>query len=243
MMKILKNLLRLKDSQPQYEQSILNKKNTENIMDETTCYWFERELDTLYIRHCFVRVMNVVCRINSEKKESIVLYDYLQDVLRQQFKYDLMTLFCQKNHEFIRETNFFPFMADYPFGELIQVNTLTDCLVSIPSEMKKLKSVYTDLKQGEAALKDYQPSLIWLEPFKIGFTDSAVHRLTVYQFGRERQFKAVVRDLSPLFSRVKTNGTHWQDLQTGKNIEPVFDYRLALIFEIEKRKRKLLDIK
>ncbi|GGK23059.1 hypothetical protein GCM10010965_14910 [Caldalkalibacillus thermarum] len=185
------------------------------------------------------------------KENKIVLIDFVLDVLREDLKMDLLTtiLYRDAHFEDTLPNYLFPshyynergdFLKVYPEeGKKINVDLADDCVWVMPWKRQSLKDrvlniFKTDFKYDKDNHKAY-----YFTHINVCQVYNGIHSVTAGIVHKKGSIIAKVCDLSRLFDHVYTDGEVWYNAHNNEKLGDVFDFRLAIMYELARQKHQL----
>ncbi|GGK36958.1 hypothetical protein GCM10010965_32310 [Caldalkalibacillus thermarum] len=181
------------------------------------------------------------------KEDKIALIDFVLDVLREDVKTDLLTtiMYGGKHFSDVSSEHLFPsrfqnrqgvWVKSYMENKkniiwLKKIDPLDDCVWVMPRRWQKLKDRFVSLfERNKDNCKAY---------FYTHINVCQIHAVNVGTVSKKGSIIAQVCDLSRLFDHVYTDGDVWYNAHNNEKLGDVFDFRLAIMYELARQKHQL----
>lgn len=188
----------------------------------------------------------------SNLSQKIIILDYMMSVIREDFKTSVMTtIFYRKEHfKDYRGKIFFPMSYCNENGERLQIYdplnkeyiniSLKDqCVISIPWNRGRMKRAITEIYKREFIYDPYNHASTYYTPLNICHIEGGYHSITAGIGYSKGEITSIKLDISKSFPHLFSDGAYWYNAHTKERLYPVFDYRIAILFELAKLKEAI----
>ena len=185
-----------------------------------------------------------------EKKDQIIILNYMLDVVRNDLKYDLLTTILYSSEYFTKEISL-PFPSYYydeqgnevetdsNYGQEKDVDLSENCVLVLPWNRDRLRNSIKNIYKNEFKYHSSNHLAYYYTHVDICYAYNGLHSISS-GIGHKKGFiKASERDVSRLFNHVHTDGLYWFNAHNNEKIGEVFDFRIAILYELAKIKYKL----
>ena len=177
-----------------------------------------------------IELINGFCGRTKGTAERLDFLEYALDVIRT----DLIASYQAKQfyREIIRkEANPFPFPDRFRCAEKIEVDLAATPVFTVPRKRDSIIELLPHLKKERFAGNDNHRAIHY--PYMdICYVYDGVHSVTIGKYYKTGVITAETYDMRKVYETIYVDGEKWRYKNTGDMIADVFDYRLAVIFEI-----------
>ncbi|HDX9705977.1 DUF6710 family protein [Bacillus sp. SIMBA_074] len=203
----------------------------------------------------FLYTMEIIHTWLEEESESLqknIILDYMMDVIREDLKTSVMTtIFYREEHfkDYDRRM-FFPMSYYNENGEelkiygisnkeSININLKDECVIAIPWNRKRMKKAVKEIYIRDFVFDPYNHESTYYTPINVCHIECGNHSIAAgigYAKGRITSKKV---DISEAFPHLFSDGAYWYNVHTKRKLYPVFDFRIAILFELAKLKNNI----
>lgn len=191
--------------------------------------------------------MNLINRAeNSSEKVDVI--DFVVKAIKNDIKYDYLTQILYFNNPGTFACSILPIQINNKKGAKIKaenksiraVSLKDDIVLTIPAEKKKLYRRIIGQKNAPFVYDPNCQNAKYYEPLGICTVVNGRHSIAAGAIYEKGEIEAEVIDISPLFKYMHTDGENWINTETDIVFKEVMDFRVAVIYELIRMKRKLL---
>lgn len=183
------------------------------------------------------------------RQDRIILLKYIMDVVKRDMQAEyIVDLFYRTIANRINQP-FFPcrfydengnecsLLSDELHARRISLKD--DCVLSFPWSSSRMKDNVLHILKNEFKYFANNHWSYYYDGIDVCAVYNGFHSLASGIYKKEGYIEAKVIDIKPLYKHVRTDGVYFYNAHTGEVIEPVQDFRIAILFEISKMKYKL----
>lgn len=190
-----------------------------------------------------------------EKEDKIKLLDYILKTVKKDLKYSLLTEIMYKEPyksiNLSRAVIFPTNVLDRNGNEIDyvcedkeinkKINILEDDIIVVPWNMSRKSDSIKSLSKCDFKFQENNHMGIYFEGVDFVYIHDGLHSISGgIELNKHGEiYIKRFRDIRKLYDHVHTNGLHWYSSYTGDIIEEVFDFRVAIIYEVSKLKYKI----
>lgn len=185
-----------------------------------------------------------------EEQDKIIILDFMLDVIRNDLQYDVLTTILYSSECFSREINFlFPIyyydelgnkFNTYPNEKTYRnVDLSKDCILVIPWDRERLRNSIKNIFRNEFEYHDSNHLSYYFTHIDICHAYNGLHSISAGVGHKKGFIKAVECDISKLFNHIYTDGESWYNCHNNDKLDDVFDFRVAILYELAKIKYNL----
>lgn len=203
--------------------------------------------------HCAMEMTDILlgkvsdCEKLIEEQLNILIY--LMDLIRNDLKYQsLCSMLYQKEYKAVNLR--FPFPVNYynckgemlclpESGEKKIIDFSKDICIVVPWNHKRLLSAIVHLSNDGFTFHDNSHMAYYFPYVDFTYIYNGTHSASVGVAKKQGIMAAQVINIEPLFEAVFTDGENWFSTYNQSRLMTVTDFRIAVLFEMAKRIRKL----
>lgn len=186
------------------------------------------------------------------KHDKTIILDFVISIVKQDLQSDMLTkiLYNEKHFE-INNTPLFPrkyydegggcYRLEEDINIMKKVDLSKDCVVVLPWDRNRMK--YSIKRIYQEGFK-FHPSNHFATYFSyvgICYVTNGYHSITSGIGYKQGYIEATVCDIEPLFKHIYTDGANWYNQHNKKILDPLFDFRVGIVFELVKLGNQILD--
>ncbi|HDR4873404.1 TPA: hypothetical protein QCR24_004278 [Bacillus cereus] len=205
----------------------------------------QRFLYTMEIAHIWLEKEN-------DSLQKKILLNYMMDVIRKDFKTSVITtIFYREEHfkDYNRQI-FFPMsyynengkelkIHDPSNKESININLQDECVIPIPWNRKRMKDAVKEIYKRDFIFDPYNHESTYYTPIDVCHIESGNHSIAAGIGHMKGEIMSKKIDISKAFPHLLSDGAYWYNVHTKEKLYPVFDYRVAILFELAKLKNTI----
>lgn|GEM_PF-4280646 len=177
-----------------------------------------------------IELIKSMSEANEDITEKIDFLEYSLDVVRT----DLISLYRAK--QFYKEvinpnTNLFPFPARFINNEKLVINLADTPLFTIPWKRESITDLIKHFKK-EPFIGNDNHLAFYYQYINICYVHNGIHSSTIAKYYKKGSITADTYNMADVYKSIHTNGEKWFYTENNNIIADVFDYRVAVIFEI-----------
>lgn len=189
-----------------------------------------------------------------EWPESTMILDYMMNVIREDFKSSVMiTIFYRKEH--FKDYDRMIFFPENYFNEngeelkihnsaneeTININLKDTCVITVPWSRDRMKRAIEELNVQDFIFHSTNHYSTYYTPIEVCYIESGGHSIAAGIGYKKGEIISKKVDVSKAFPHLFSDGAYWYNTHTKKRLNPVYDFRVALLFELAKLKDKQLN--
>lgn len=181
--------------------------------------------------------------------DKVDLIDFAMKSIKRDLQYDLLSdLLYKYPNEAVDIKRFIPTLVYDESNNLIEccddepnkaIDLSTDCVIVVPWKPESLiTSIKTILKEGFQYDCNNHVGY-YFECLDMCYMESGNHHISVAIQNRTGELKVKRFYTQKYFEHLRTDGTYWYNTHTNMKIDEVYDFRIAILYELAKLKNKL----
>ncbi|GGK23239.1 hypothetical protein GCM10010965_15050 [Caldalkalibacillus thermarum] len=187
---------------------------------------------------------------NETQENKVILIDFVLDVLRQDLKMDLLTTILYREEHFedtlpnyLFPSHYYNEQGDcleiYPAKgkeRKIRIDLADDCVWVMPWRRQSLKDWVLNIFKTDFKYDKDNHMAYYFTHINVCQVYNGTHSVSAGIAHRKGSIEAIECDLSRMFDHVHTDGVAWYNAHDGSKLGDVFDFRLAIMYEVAKLK-------
>lgn len=187
-----------------------------------------------------------------EEEDKIKLLDYILNTVKKDLKYSLLTeIMYKEEHKAINLSRLviFPERVYGENEELIntykdsekKINILEDDIIVVPWNRRRKVNSIKKLNKYMFQFQETNHMGIYYEDIDLVYIHDGIHSISgAIEINKKGEiYIRKVKDIRKLYNHLYTDGIYWYSTHTNEKIDEVFDFRIAIIYEISKLKNKI----
>ena len=130
-----------------------------------------------------------------------------------------------------QEARVLPFIGDLT-GDKVKLNIESVDIFTFPWERNRISSALKNLKNTIFKHDESNHFAIYYPYMNICYVHNGIHSSTIAKYYNKGYIKADLYDMEKAFKSYSTDGSSWFLKETIERIDDVFDFRIAIMFEI-----------
>ena len=178
-------------------------------------------------------------------EDKIVILDFILNLIKEDLKTALLTSIFY-NEESVTIDLPFPLVYENESGEQITLEfdkTLTreislaqDCVLVVAWVKEGLIEQIKNIFNNGFGFEEKNHSAYYYPYIEICYVYNGTHSITSGIGHKKGVIKAEIREITPLFQHVYTDGRYWYNQHTKEKFKELWDFRIGVIFEVAKIK-------
>lgn len=193
----------------------------------------------------------IINLVNKEDKEnSILLLDYMIEVIKKDLEYSMITEFIykEKNKELNTMAKSIMPISVYDKNNKLIDNIITKCnkkvylnkdsIVVIPCNYNEFSKSIKTLSKADFEFKEYNHYGIYYDYIDISYVINGRHYIST-GIGLNKKGYIEIKekvDTRALFKHICSDGVNWINIHNGNIIDKLVDYRIGILFEVARLK-------
>ncbi|CAK7051902.1 DUF6710 family protein [Tissierella carlieri] len=183
-------------------------------------------------------------------EDQIIIIDFISNLVKEDLKTDLLTTIIYSEQHFERNINF-PFPYEYydklgnrltikPEREVMRdVDLSKDCVLVVSWNRERLRNSIKNIYKNEFEYHDWNHLAFYFTHIDVCYAYNGTHSISS-GIGHKKGFiKAKEYDISNLFDHLYTDGVSWHSVHDKTKLGDIFDFRIAILYELAKIKYNL----
>lgn len=197
-----------------------------------------------------IEFMQIALEENRTEEEKTRALDYIIDIIKIDVQTDIISDIIYKDND---ESEKFVLFPENYYDEKgnkqsrqaekeanKEIDFEKDFIISIPWKKERIFEPIRNINKYGFRYRKKKHYAEYYTKVDIGIvTNGGNHSIAVGIHNRKGKIKANEIDITPMFEHVYSDGINWYNTHTKEIIEPVQDFRIALIYEITKEKIKI----
>lgn len=182
--------------------------------------------------------------------DQVTILDYILRVVKEDLKTDLLTTILYSEKYFKKRMNYiFPINYYDENGRRFSlcvdesreqdVDLKNDCVLVLPWNRDRLRGTVKNISKNNFRYDALNHMCYYFTHVDIYHAYNGTHSISSGIVYRKGTIKAQVCDIGKLFPHVYTDGIKWYNYHDNTELADVFDFRIAIIYEISKEKYKI----
>jgi hypothetical protein len=202
--------------------------------------------------NCAMDYARLIVQDTSNKKEQIVLLEFMLNVVRADLKVDILSTIFYSEENFERVIGF-PFPNEYydemgtelklhPKGETAiktSVDLANECVLVLSWDRKSMKHGILNVYKYGFTFDKRDHIAEYYSYVNICYVYNGNHSIASGIVQKKGVLQANKYDVSKLFEHVHTDGVFWYNSHNNQKLGNVFDFRVSIIYEIAKLKHQI----
>ena len=192
-----------------------------------------------------------VLEYERELEDKTIIIDYILNIIREDIKTDLLTTIIYSEANFEKEIDFpFPYEFYDNLGNKIKtrpektterkVNLSKDCVLVLSWDRERLRNSIKNIYKSEFEYHASNHLAYYFTHIDVCYVYNGTHSISS-GIGHKKGFiKAKEYDISRLFDHLYTDGMAWYSVHDNNKLGEIFDFRIAILYELAKIKYNLL---
>lgn len=192
--------------------------------------------------------VNFVLDLEKSLEDKINMINFFMEVIRKDIQYDLMSKFLYSEMEGIYIDAPFPLNLmskdlDEPDKMILIrkdkiIDLSKDTIILLPWDRFRFSNTVRSIYKNGFKYMEHNHKAFYYSDIDLCYVHSGNHSITTGIIKREGTIKAEEYDIKRLFSVLTTDGLNWY-INGEKQLNRVFDFRIAILYELAKIKYNL----
>lgn len=203
--------------------------------------------------HCMDFVKQTL-KYEKTKEDKIVILDFLLGVIKKDLQYDILTTILYNEEGFSeRITTIFPIYYYDEDGNKLETYTKKktyknidlseDCVLVMAWHRDRLRGTIKNIYKNNFKYHSSNHLAYYFTHIDVCYAHNGLHSITSGIGHQKGYIKAVECDISKLFNHVYTDGKTWYNSHNDEYLTDVYDFRIAILYEIARTKYNLLNLR
>lgn len=189
---------------------------------------------------------------NEDKENTLVLLDYIMEMVRNDLKYSLLTeIIYSKRFDVLDITRkmFIPQIYTNQNGvnisviskEVKEINLIKDTIISVPYRRERKQSAIVYLRNNKFKYMEDNHMGNYYELVDVTYIYNGIHSISG-GVELKKDGSIIVKDVvkvSELFEHIHTDGINWIKSHNNEIVDCVADYRIAILYEVARLKNNI----
>lgn len=197
--------------------------------------------------HTIDYVNNVLSKSNSDN-EKINVIEFFCQMISKDMQYDILTtIFYSENYFKKRISNLLPSSLYNELGEKISLHTkenkeldlAKDCVIVLPWNRERMINSILYFKKHKFQYDELNHYGYYYKDLNFSYVYNGIHSTTGGIGYQQGKITVPIIDVSKAYEHLYTDGCKWYNRHTKEVLLNVQDFRVAILYELNRLKSKL----
>lgn len=192
-----------------------------------------------------------VLKYEKNTQDKVIILDFILDIVREDLKTDLLTTIIYSDEYFKREIDYpFPHECYDGLGNKVftwpendpdkDVDLSKDCVLVLSWDRERLKNSIKNIYKNKFEYHDSNHLSYYFTHIDVCYAYNGTHSISSGIGHKKGLIKAKEYDVSKLFDHLYTDdGLSWYSVHDKSKLGDIFDFRIAILYELAKIKYNL----
>lgn len=188
-----------------------------------------------------------VLKYEKNVEDKIIIIDYILNIVREDLKTDLLTTIIYSGNYVKREIYYpFPYECYDSSGKKIQIQTeekierdvdlSNDCVLVLSWNRDRLRNSIKNIYRNKFQYHATNHLAYYFTHIDVCYVYNGTHSISSGVGHKKGSIKATEYNISKLFDHLYTDGINWLSVHDNSKLGQVFDFRIAILYELAKIK-------